>query len=76
MVPGDGRARDLQPEGPADAHGPLSITVTCDRYGHLFPGWDAEAGAALEAAQGHGAAMESNHPSGGLLRPAGLKTGT
>jgi hypothetical protein len=39
----------------------------------ISSGGDAEAGAALEAAQGHGAAMESNHPSGGLLRPAGFE---
>jgi integrase len=35
--------------------GHSSITVTYDRYGHLFPGSEAEAGAALEAYLGKAA---------------------
>lgn len=40
---------ESQVPGAPDPDGHSSITVTYDRYGHPFPGSEAEAGAALEA---------------------------
>lgn len=40
---------ESQIPGAPDPDGQSSITVTYDRYGHPFPGSEAEAGAALEA---------------------------
>jgi hypothetical protein len=49
MVPATAERVTSNPEGLQTPLGPSSITVTHDRYGHFFPGWDAEVGAALEA---------------------------
>jgi hypothetical protein len=49
MVPKTAERVTPNPEGLQTLVGHSSITVSHDRHGHFFPGWDAEAGAALEA---------------------------
>lgn len=53
--------RRCQPKSAPDVHGTLIDTVTLDRYGHLFPGFEEQAAVFLDAylAEAHERAREA-----------------